>query len=109
LGLLGLKRGLSKSFGEVSSFLNMGLGFLNIGLDIIPRLLNRRMGDHESLELKRLITSLVRGYVNFSTLHLGQNFLNICIKVAQACWVWARGSSTLKWVIQGSIKTIALL
>jgi hypothetical protein len=90
LGLLGLKWGFSKSFGEV-------LGFLNIGLDIVPGLLNRRMGDHESLELKRLIVSLVRGYVNFNTLHLGWNFLNICIKVAQACWLWVRASWTLKW------------
>jgi hypothetical protein len=33
----------------------MGLGFLNIGLDIVPKLLDRRMGNHESLELKKLI------------------------------------------------------
>jgi hypothetical protein len=48
---------LSKSFGEISSFLNMGLGFLNIGLDIVPKLLDRRIGNHESLELKRFIAS----------------------------------------------------
>jgi hypothetical protein len=33
----------------------MGLGFLNIGLDIVPRLLKRRMGDFESFELKKLV------------------------------------------------------
>ncbi len=55
LGLLGLKRGLSKSFGEVSSFLNMGLGFFNIGLDIVARFLDKRMGNHESFELKRIV------------------------------------------------------
>ncbi len=53
-GLLYTRRGLSKSFGEISSFLNMALGFLNIGLDIVLKLLDRRMGNHESLELKRL-------------------------------------------------------
>jgi hypothetical protein len=55
LGLVGLRRGLSKSFSEVPSFLNMGLGFLNIGLDIVPRLLDKRMGNHESFELKRIV------------------------------------------------------
>jgi hypothetical protein len=35
----------------------MGLGFLNIDLDIVLKLLDRRMGNHESLELKRLIAS----------------------------------------------------
>jgi hypothetical protein len=94
LGLLGLKWGLSKSFSEVLGFLNMGLGFLNIFLHIVPMLLNSKMGDHESFELKRLIAYLVRRYVNFNILHLGRNFLNICIKVAQACWVWARASWT---------------
>jgi hypothetical protein len=64
----------------------MGLNFLNIDLDIVPKLLDRRMGNHESLEAHCF---LVYGYVNFSTLHLGRNFLNICIKVAQASWVWA--------------------
>jgi hypothetical protein len=38
--LLGLRRGLSKSFGDISSFLEMGLGFLNVGLDIVPKLLD---------------------------------------------------------------------
>jgi hypothetical protein len=52
-----LKKGLFKSFGEISSFLNMGLSFLNIGLEIVPRLLDRKMGKHESLELKKLIAS----------------------------------------------------
>jgi hypothetical protein len=52
-----LRRGLFKSFGEISSFLNMGLGFLNIGLDIVLKLLDRRMRNHESLNLKRLIAS----------------------------------------------------
>jgi hypothetical protein len=52
-----LRRGLPKPFGDISSFLNMGLGFLNIGLNIVPRFLDRRMGNHESLELKRLIAS----------------------------------------------------
>jgi hypothetical protein len=52
-----LRRGLSKSFGEISSLLNMGLGFLNIGLDIVLELLDRRMGNHESLEFKRFIVS----------------------------------------------------
>jgi hypothetical protein len=52
-----LRRGLSKSFDEISIFLNIGLGFLNIHLDIVPKLLDRRMGNHESLELKRLIAS----------------------------------------------------
>jgi hypothetical protein len=53
-----LKRGLSKSFGEISSFLNMGFNFLNIGLEIVPWLLDRRMmGKHESLELKKSIAS----------------------------------------------------
>jgi hypothetical protein len=52
-----LRRGLSKSFGEISSFLDMGLSFLNIGLEIVPKLLDRRMGKHESLKLKRLIAS----------------------------------------------------
>jgi len=42
-------------FREVSSFLDMGLGFSNIGLDIVPRLLKRRMGDFESFELKKLV------------------------------------------------------
>jgi len=55
LALLELRRGLSKSFGEVSSFLDMGLSFLNIGLDIVPKLLDKRMVNHKSLELKRLI------------------------------------------------------
>jgi hypothetical protein len=50
-----LRKGLSKSFGEVSSFLDMGLSFLNKGLDIVPKLLDKRMVDHKSLELKRLI------------------------------------------------------
>jgi hypothetical protein len=50
-----LRRGLSKSFGEISSFLNIGLGFSNIDLNIVPKLLDRRMGNHESLELKKLI------------------------------------------------------
>jgi hypothetical protein len=35
----------------------MGLGFLNIGLDIAPKLLDKRMGNHESFEFKRLIAS----------------------------------------------------
>ncbi len=35
----------------------MGLGFLNIGLDIVLRLLDRKMGNHESLEFKTLIAS----------------------------------------------------
>jgi hypothetical protein len=48
---------LSKSFYEISSFLNTGLGFLDIGLNIAPKLLDRRMGNHESLEFKRLIAS----------------------------------------------------
>jgi hypothetical protein len=52
-GRLYTRRGLSKSFGEISSFLNMALGFLNIGLDIVLKLLDRRMGNHES-QLKRL-------------------------------------------------------
>jgi hypothetical protein len=44
------------SFGEISSYLNMGLSFLNIGLNIVPgRLLDSWMGNHESLEFKRLI------------------------------------------------------
>jgi hypothetical protein len=55
LGLLGFRRCLSKSFGGVSSFLDMGLGFLNIGLDIVPRLLDKRMVYPKSLELKRLV------------------------------------------------------
>jgi len=54
LVFLYLDRGLSKSFGEISNFLNMGLGFLNIGLDIVPRFLDKRMGNHESFELKKL-------------------------------------------------------
>jgi hypothetical protein len=41
-----LRRGLSKSFGEISRFWNMGLG-----------LLDRRMGNREFLEFKRLIVS----------------------------------------------------
>jgi hypothetical protein len=45
---------LSKSFDEISSFFNMGLAFVNIGLEVVPKLLDRRMGDHE---LKRLIAS----------------------------------------------------
>jgi hypothetical protein len=53
--LLELKRGLSKSFGEVSSFLDMGLSFLNIGLDIVPKLLDKRMVNPKCLELKRLV------------------------------------------------------
>jgi len=53
LGLLRLRRGLSESFGEVPSFLNTN--FLNIGLDIVPKLLDKRMGNHESFELKRII------------------------------------------------------
>jgi hypothetical protein len=57
LGLLQLRRGLSKSFGEISSFLNMGLGFLNKGLDIVPMFLDRRMGNSESFKFKRLIAS----------------------------------------------------
>jgi hypothetical protein len=36
-------------------FLMCGLGLLNIGFKIVPRLLDRRMSKHESLELKRLI------------------------------------------------------
>jgi hypothetical protein len=44
-----IEEGLFKCFGEISSFLNMGLGFLNIGLDIVPKLLDRRMNNHESL------------------------------------------------------------
>jgi hypothetical protein len=35
----------------------MGLGFLNIGLDIVLGLLDRRMGNCESLEFKRFIVS----------------------------------------------------
>jgi hypothetical protein len=31
------------------------LGFLNIGLDIVSRLLDKRMGNHESFELKRIV------------------------------------------------------
>jgi hypothetical protein len=50
-----LRRGLPKSFGEISSFLNMGLNFLNIGLDIVPKLLDRRMGNHKCFEFKRLL------------------------------------------------------
>jgi hypothetical protein len=42
--LLLLRRGLSKSFGEITSFLNMGLGFLNISLNIVPEILDRRIG-----------------------------------------------------------------
>jgi hypothetical protein len=52
-----LKRGLSKSFGEISSFLNMGFNFLNIGLEIVPWLLDRKIGKHESLELKKFLAS----------------------------------------------------
>jgi hypothetical protein len=55
LALVELKRGLSKSFGEVSSFLDMGLSFLSTGLDIFPKLLDKRMVNHKSLELKRLV------------------------------------------------------
>ncbi len=66
--LLELRRGLSKSFGEVSSFLNMGLSFLNIVLDIVPKLLDKRIVNHKSLELKEAHCFLVRGYVNSSTL-----------------------------------------
>jgi hypothetical protein len=55
LGLLGLRRGLSKSFGEVPSFLNTCLGFLKRGLDIVPRLLDKRMGNHKSFKLKRIV------------------------------------------------------
>jgi hypothetical protein len=32
----------------------MGLAFVNIGLEVVPKLLDRRMGNHE---LKRLIAS----------------------------------------------------
>jgi hypothetical protein len=35
----------------------MGMGFLNIDLDIVLKLLDKRMGNHESFELKRLIDS----------------------------------------------------
>ncbi len=52
-----LRRGLSKSFREISSFLEHG-----------PRLLKHRPK-------------------NCPQAHLGQNFLNICIEVAQAFWV----------------------
>jgi len=55
LVLLELRRGLSKSFGEVSSFLDMGLNFLNMGLNIVPKLLHKRMVNHKSLELKTLV------------------------------------------------------
>jgi len=76
---------LSKSFDEISSFLNMGLGFLNIGLDIVPRLLDKRMAIMNLLNSRG---SLIRGkrHVNSSTLHLSPNFLSICIEVAQASW-----------------------
>jgi hypothetical protein len=50
-----LRKGFSKSFGQVSSFLDMGLSFLNIRLDIAPKLLDKRMVNHKSLELKRLV------------------------------------------------------
>jgi hypothetical protein len=32
---------------------------------------------------------LGKGYLNSSILHLGWNFLNICMEVAQASWVQA--------------------
>jgi hypothetical protein len=35
----------------------MGLGFLNAGLDIVPKLLDRRMNNCEFLKLKRFIAS----------------------------------------------------
>jgi hypothetical protein len=54
-----LRRGLYKSFGDIPSFLNIGLGFLNIGLNIVPMFLDRRMDNHEfNHEFKRLIVSL---------------------------------------------------
>jgi hypothetical protein len=56
---LGLKKGLSKSFGEISSFLEHG-----------PKLLKNRPK-------------------NCPQAHLGWNFLNICIEVAQAFLGWA--------------------
>jgi len=57
---LGLRRGLSKSFDEISSFLECG-----------PRLLKHRPK-------------------NCPQACLGRNFLNICIEVAQAFWVGLR-------------------
>jgi hypothetical protein len=50
-----IQEGLVQVFGEVSSFFDMGLSFLNIGLDIVPKLLDKRMVNHKSLELKRLV------------------------------------------------------
>jgi hypothetical protein len=40
---------------EISSYLNMGFNFLNISLNIVlGKLFNSWMGNHESLEFKRL-------------------------------------------------------
>jgi len=68
----------------------MGLGFLSISLEIVLGLLDRRMGKPWIPWTQEAHCFLVRGYVNSSTLHLGQNFLNICIEVAQASWVGLR-------------------
>jgi hypothetical protein len=87
----------------------MGFNFLNIGPDIVPsKLLDSWMGNHESLEFQEAYCFLVRGYVNSSTLHFGWNFLNICIKVAEASWVWGKASWTLTLATPSPIKIIVL-